>query len=208
LNNLSLCLNQLGEPEQALSPNEKAISIRRDLIQNIPKQSLGVGEAQSRGDLMRAHVELFFGLGATLSNRSISLLALERSEEALAAAEESTQIFRDGLEEAPDFFLPSLANALNNESNCLAALGRPDEALAAVEEANRALRLLVVVRPRAYLPILADSLQNQSARMHELGRRDQAVAAMSEATFIRYILLQGAPSLLSSTSPPPGNLGI
>ncbi len=85
---------------------------------------------------------------------------LGRREDALAAAEEATGIYRRLAAERPDAFLPDLAMSLNNLGGCLSELGRREDALAAAEEATGIYRRLAAERPDAFLPDLAGSLNN------------------------------------------------
>jgi tetratricopeptide (TPR) repeat protein len=69
------------------------------------------------------------------SQRVATLSDLGRREEALAAAQEAVDIYRDLARARPEAFTPDLAMSLNNLANCLSALGRREEALAAAQEA-------------------------------------------------------------------------
>ena len=112
------------------------------------------------------------------------LAELGRREEALAASEQATGIYRQLAETRPDAFLPNLATSLNNQSLRLAALGRREEALAAIEQAVTIRRQLAETRPDAFLPSLATSLNNHSNHLANLGRREEALAAIEQATGI------------------------
>ena len=109
---------------------------------------------------------------------------LGRREEALAAIEKATDIYRQFAEDRPDAFLPGLAASLNNQSTCLGELGRREEALAAIEKATDIYRQLAEDRPDAFLPGLTASLINQSNRLADLQRREEALAAIDHATDI------------------------
>ncbi len=112
------------------------------------------------------------------------LSELGRREDALAAAEEATGIYRRLAAERPDAFLPDLAMSLNNLGGRLSELGRREDALAAAEEAVEIRRRLAAERPDAFLPDLAGSLNNLGNRLSELGRREDALAAAEEAVTI------------------------
>jgi tetratricopeptide (TPR) repeat protein len=64
----------------------------------------------------------------SLHNQSLSLLQLERREEALAASEEAVGIYRQLSQADPDAFLDELAGALNNLARIFTILGRESEA--------------------------------------------------------------------------------
>jgi tetratricopeptide (TPR) repeat protein len=99
-------------------------------------------------------------LARSLNNLSLGLAGLGRQEEALAAVEEATQVYRELAGARPDEFRPDVAGSLNSLSASLAGLGRQEEALAAVEEAAQVYRELAAARPDAFRPDLALSLNN------------------------------------------------
>ncbi len=127
---------------------------------------------------------------ADLSNR---LSDLGRREEALAAIEEATGIYRQLAEARPDEFLPDLAGSLNNRASCLSDLGRREDALAAIEEATGIYRQLAEARPDEFLPDLAGSLNNRASGLSDLGRREEALAAIEEAMGIYRRLAEARP---------------
>ena len=140
---LSNRLGDLGRREEALAAIDKAVRIRRRLVQDQPDVFLK---------------DMFLNdLAATLNNVSARQANLGRREEALAAIEEAVTIRRQLAQDHPDVVLPSLAAALNNQSSHLASLGRREEALAAIEEAVVVHRRLARDRPDAFLPDLAKS---------------------------------------------------
>jgi tetratricopeptide (TPR) repeat protein len=117
-----------------------------------------------------------------LSNR---LGDLGRREEALAAIEQATGIYRQLAEARPDAFLPDLAMSLNNQSGRLGDLGRREEALAAIEQATGIYRQLAEARPDAYLPNLATSLRNLADTLSSLNRDAKASVIREEADAAR-----------------------
>jgi tetratricopeptide (TPR) repeat protein len=112
---------------------------------------------------------------------SIRLADLGRREEALAAIEQATGIYRQLAEDRPDAFLPDLAMSLNNRAGCLADVGRREEALAVIEQATGIYRQLAEDRPDAFLPDLATSLRVLAHVLHVLGRNPEAMEAQAEA---------------------------
>ncbi|HXM70901.1 MAG TPA: tetratricopeptide repeat protein, partial [Thermoanaerobaculia bacterium] len=108
LNNLSVCLSDLGRREEALAAIGEAVSLYRELAASHPDAF--------RPDLARS-----------LNNLSNRLSDLGRREEALAAIEEAVEIRRELAASRPDAFRPALADSLNNLSNCLGDLGRREE---------------------------------------------------------------------------------
>ena len=178
LNNLSVYLSALGREEDALTANQEATSIYRQLARDYP--------SAFRCDL-----------ASSLSNLSVYLGALGREEDALAASEEAVTIHRELAEVRPD---DSLANALNNLANGLGHLGRWEDALAAIEEAIMIRRELAAARPDDLRPdlapslhMLASSLNGLSIYLAELGRRENALTASEEAVTIHRELAQVRP---------------
>jgi hypothetical protein len=144
--------------------------------------------AASAGDLDAAD-----RLAGALNNLSIRLAGLGRREEALAAIEEATGVYRELAAARPDAFRPDLAASLTNLSNGLGDLGRREEALAAIEEATDIRLELAAARPDAFGPDLALSLNNLSGRLGDLGRREDALAASQDAVAIRRELAAARP---------------
>ncbi|WP_217427409.1 tetratricopeptide repeat protein, partial [Sphaerotilus uruguayifluvii] len=121
------------------------------------------------------------------------LSALGQREEALAAAREAVEIYRELARQRPDAFRPNLAVALNNVANFLSALGQREEALAAAREAVEIRRELARQRPDAFCPDLATSLAVMGLRLEESGAAMvECVAYFTEAivtltpAFLRY----------------------
>ena len=120
-----------------------------------------------------------------LTDLSGRLAELGRQEEALAAIEQATGIYRQ--------FLPKAAISLNSQSMRLADLGRRAEALAAIEEAVSIYRPLAEKLPDTHQPNLAAILHTQSYRLAELGQHDEALAAIEEAVSIYQLLAEKFP---------------
>ncbi|MBM4328263.1 MAG: tetratricopeptide repeat protein [Deltaproteobacteria bacterium] len=128
-----------------------------------------------------------------LNNLGNMLSDLGRREEALKAAKEAVEIYRDLAKARPDAFLPDLAMSLNNLGGRLSNLGRREEALEAAQEATEIYQGLAKARPDAFLPDLAMSLNNLGNRLSDLGRREEALKAAQEATEIRRELAKARP---------------
>ena len=101
------------------------------------------------------------GYAAAFSNLSISLNALRRHEEALAACEEALRL------------KPAHVEALNNLGGTLLELDRPEEALAACE------------RALALRPDYVEALSNLGAALKELDRPEEAVGVCRRAVELR-----------------------
>jgi hypothetical protein len=128
-----------------------------------------------------------------LNNLGNSLSSLGRREEALAAAGEATDLYRQLAQVNPEAFLPDLAGSLNNLGGALSDLGRREDALTATGEATDLYRQLAQDNPEAFLPYLASSLNNLGNNLSALGRREDALAAAQEAVAIRRQLTQVNP---------------
>ena len=164
---LSNRLGDLGRREEALAAIDKAVRIRRRLVQDQPDVFLK---------------DMFLNdLAATLNNVSARQANLGRREEALAMAEEAVTIRSQLARDRPDAFLPDLAASLLNRSIRLGDLGRREEALAMAEEALVVYRKLAEDGAEMVLPSLAASLDNLSNRLASLGRREEARATAEEA---------------------------
>jgi tetratricopeptide (TPR) repeat protein len=107
-----------------------------------------------------------------------------RREEALAAIEEATAIYRELAAVRPSVFRPNLATALNNKSAYLWELEQREEALAAIEEAVEIRRELTAGHPAVFTHWLAKSLSAMAIQLSKLGREAEAEAAHQEITRI------------------------
>jgi tetratricopeptide (TPR) repeat protein len=125
-------------------------------------------------------------LAQQLMNKATALGKAHRDGEALAAAEQAVEIYRDLAVARPrrPASQSDLAGALNNLSYPLRVAGRCDEALAAAEEAVRIYRPLAASRPREYRYGLANSLGTQAELLSQAGQDREALAATSEAARI------------------------
>ncbi|MFE5517389.1 tetratricopeptide repeat protein [Streptomyces virginiae] len=174
LNNLAVCLGQVGRREEALTAIQEAIGLRR-------------GMAEANADAYHPD------LASSLNNLSVRLSAMGRGEEGLAVVQETVHHYRTLAVVNPDAYLPDLAACLNNLSNRLSDVGRREEALTAIQEAIAIRRPLAEANPHTYLPDLATSLNNLSNRLSDMGRREDGLAAIQEATGIRRVLAEGNP---------------
>ncbi|KOX12930.1 hypothetical protein ADK67_46215 [Saccharothrix sp. NRRL B-16348] len=93
-------------------------------------------------------------LADALADLSLRHVAVQRPEDALAAAEEAVALCRVVAAEDRDC-APQLAGALDRLSRRYAALGRRDEALAAIDEATDLYRGLAEAHPKLFRVDLA-----------------------------------------------------
>ncbi len=128
-----------------------------------------------------------------LNNYALRLSAIGQREEALQAAREASDIYRQLAAARPDAFLPDLATSLNNYGTMLSAIGQREEALQAAREASDIYRQLAAARPDAFLPDLATSLNNYGTMLSAIGQREEALQAAREAVEIRRQLAAARP---------------
>ncbi|HEX5717153.1 MAG TPA: tetratricopeptide repeat protein [Thermoanaerobaculia bacterium] len=169
----------------------------RNLVNQLPDQTLALREIAVR--LTAAMVERLrieddkARLAGFINNLSNRLSDLGRREEALAAALESVDVYRELSQSRPDAFRPYLATSLNNLSIHLSALGRREEALEAVQASVTIRRELSQSHPDAFRPDLALSLNNLSNYLSELGLGEEALAAVQESVAVYRELAQSRP---------------
>ncbi len=161
MNNLSITLGHLGQPEAALTAISEVVRLRR--------QACGDPDATERE------------LAVALSNQSVALGAVGRWQDALAAITEAVQIRHHLAERHPSKWLPELIADLNNQATCSADLGLWHDSLAASTEAVTISQRLDAQSPGAFVPNLADSLTNQSMALGAVGRHHDALAAITQA---------------------------
>ena len=159
------------------------LALAAELESSLPEATVALREltvAVTEQALKRAGVELP-EKARLLSNLGVWLGDLGRREEALRAAEEAVEIYRQLAQSRPDAFLPNLALSLNNLGTMLSYLGRWEKALRTAEEAVEIYRQLAQSRPNAFLPALAASLHNLGNRLSYFGRLEEALRAAEEA---------------------------
>ena len=111
---------------------------------------------------------------------AIRLSEVGERNEALEAAREAVELYRELAEASPQAYAPDLAMSLNNLANRLSAVGERNEALEAAREAVRLRRALAEASPEAYAPDLATSLNNLANRLLEVGEQDRALETFVE----------------------------
>ncbi|MEO3780475.1 tetratricopeptide repeat protein [Micromonospora sp. B11E3] len=116
----------------------------------------------------------------SLAWHAIRLAEVGRHAEALAASQESVNLYRE-LAANHDAYIPNLARSVNNHALRLVEVGRHAEALATSQEAVDLRRELAATNRDAYLPDLATSVNNHAVRLAEVGRHAEALATSQEA---------------------------
>jgi tetratricopeptide (TPR) repeat protein len=182
----------LDSLSQALDADLSALM---EIANQLPRQTLALRELAADlqkqiADQLRAALGMDVALARALTNLGVRFFDLGRHEEALAASQESVEIYRRLAQSRPDASVPDLAPSLSNLGMILSDLGQHKEAVAASREAVEIYRRLVQIRPDAFFPDLATSLSNLSFRLSRLGRREEALAASQEAVDIQRRLSQ------------------
>ena len=130
--------------------------------------------------------------------RMLAELASRLSEvgqrtEALAAINQSVDLYRELAAAQPEAFRPVLATSLNNHAKMLREVGQRAEALSAINESVDLYRGLAAAHPETYRPDLARSLSNQAALLSEVGQLAEALVAIDQAVAIRRELAAAQP---------------
>ena len=185
LDSLSNRLAGVGRSEDALAASEDATSIYRKWATARPRWYAALRRRSQR--------TRWAALAWSLNNLSNRLSWLIRKEEALAASEEATGIYRKLATARSDAFRPNLAISLDTLSTGLADQGRTEDALAASEEATGIYRKLATARPDRFRPLLARSLDTLARRLDGQGRTEDALAASEEAVTIHRKLATAHP---------------
>jgi tetratricopeptide (TPR) repeat protein len=172
-------VGSLVEIAEALPPStlvlrERAAAITESIV-GLLRQSL-VADGSEEAVTAKSNLARWLN---HLANR---LSALGLREEALVAAREAADLFRELVAARLDAFHPHLASSLNNLANTLGELGRWEEALVETQKAVDIQRELAAARPDPFRAGLANSLSNLAIRLSALGRREEALAAAQEAT--------------------------
>lgn len=155
-----------GGYERALAADSESLELRSQVAEGASSPS--------------ALSSLAIGLG----NRSGSLAGLGRNDEALVAAAQALQIFREIAAAQPEAYEPDVARTLGNTVGMFRGLGRHDEALAAARESVQLYRHHAAQEWRAHGPSLARVLDELDGVLYDLGRYAEAAAALEEAAAI------------------------
>jgi len=161
-------------------PDKVAPYVQRHAVAHLARAEwAGIAVLQS---LAREHRTLFLpGMAMTLNNLAIRFADQGRSLEAIEAAQQATDSYRELAEADPDQHRPNLAAAINNLAKMLSDGGRVDDAANLAAEAVAIRRTL---DPAVHRPSLAISASNLAKMLADQGRLDEALAAAEEALAI------------------------
>ncbi len=174
LSHLGLCLEHIGQLEEAMDVGREAVEIYRRLATAHPD----------------AHQP---DLAASLNNLSGSLTTARRLEEAMVMAREAVEIYRGLATAHPDAYEPDLAASLITFSASLSRAGQLTDALVADQQAVEIYRQLASANPDAYEPALAASLNNLGGNLSELGHWQDGLTVTEGAVEIRRRLASANP---------------
>lgn len=116
-----------------------------------------------------------WNLTNALRHLATVLIKYDRSEEALAAAEESVRICRQRVTARPGRYGSRLAWSLVVQARALLCLGRWEQALAAAEESAALCWQMKSTAPATFGPALFSALRICASSLNELGRMQEAV---------------------------------
>ncbi|MEV6710270.1 tetratricopeptide repeat protein, partial [Micromonospora wenchangensis] len=156
LNNLGNHLADLGRPEQALTPAEEAVRIRRHLAETNPDAYLP-------------------NLATSLNNLGNHLADLGRPEQALTTTEEAVRIRRHLAETNPDAYLPDLAISLWAYARvCVNVQTNLPQALDSITESITLYHPLTEQLPQRFGGQLFSAYRTLVDVLDGLGRSDEA----------------------------------
>jgi hypothetical protein len=139
----------------------------------------GIAVLQS---LAQEHRTLFLpGTAMALNDLAIRFADQGRGLEAIEAAQQATDAYRELAEADPEQHRPNLAAAVNNLAKMLSDNGRVDDAAHLAAEAVAIRRTL---DPAVHRPSLAISASNLAKMLADQGRFNEALAAADEALAI------------------------
>jgi len=161
LNNLAGSLIALERYEDALAPAAEAAGIFRQ------KATAGSGMLNE--------------LGSCLRNLAIIRNGLGQPQEALAAAQEAAENYRQLALIQPETYEVEFADALRSLGNRLSRLGRYDDALLAAEESVAIFRRLASANPASQEQNLAFALHGLATRLWDTGQREHSLTVSDEA---------------------------
>ncbi len=161
-------------------PDNVSPYVRRHAAAHLARAEwAGIAVLQS---LAREHRTLFLpGMATALNNLAIRFADQGRGLEAIEAAQQAADAYRELAEADPDQHRPNLATALNNLAKMLSDSGRLDDAANLAAEAVAIRRTL---DPAVHRPSLAISASNLAKMLADQGRLDEALAAAEEALAI------------------------
>ncbi|MFG2296640.1 AAA family ATPase [Streptomyces sp. NPDC048603] len=133
-------------------------------------------------------------LAGVLCEVALSRSGEGRDRQAVALAQEATDLYRLEAQGDPHSCLPLLAGTLNILSALQTDIGDHQGALATITEATGLYRALAADNPAAHLPDLAHSLTNFAGAQDRTGDSEGALTTCTEATDLYRSVADGNPS--------------
>jgi tetratricopeptide (TPR) repeat protein len=219
LGNLGIDLWNIGRSAEALDAMTEAVAIYRGLAESEPaayQEDLAAELNNLAGSLLaverydealapaiqamtifRQRAEAGSGLrhelGTCLRNLSVILSKLGRPQEALTAAQEAAETYRQLAQDQPETYEVELAESLRSLSNRLSRLQQHEKALIAAEEGVSIARRLAAANPAAQRQNLALTLQSLAARLWNSGQRERSLAVSEETLSLHWDLVKDNP---------------
>ena len=141
LDNLAIVMRELGQLENALTSNLKAVSLFREITHDRPDAFTP--------DLARS-----------LINLAVMQSALGKHESSLAAAQEAASLYHELARQRPEVFIPDLANSLIVLALQNYHLSDIAKALELAHNALKTLRAPFVASPHAHKGLMAPILRD------------------------------------------------
>lgn len=138
--------------------------------------------AEKRARQVRGNVEEDFArYAAAVKNLSVAYFRDGRSDEALASARQSVNIYREIANPKSIVFKSGLAGSLITYSNRLEEQGQSEEAFTVALQAVEIYRAISKVKPEQYEERLAFALNSYGSCLDNLGRTDEAIIVAKES---------------------------
>ncbi|MDX8049250.1 tetratricopeptide repeat protein [Lentzea sp. BCCO 10_0798] len=221
LSNLALVLNDIGASREALPFVERAVALRKRLLEEDESHLCGlssslsnlgtilhaIGRREEATDALRTAVDIRtrladedFGanaelLGGLLNNYANALAKAGEVGKALQVVQRSVQIFAFLVDKNCDAHLPDYATVLSSYGGVLGDAGLFAQAVEPIQEAIEILESLAPKNPEAILPVLALTEVNVANALWKAGRRTEALPHARRSAELRDQLCQTGPDV-------------
>jgi tetratricopeptide (TPR) repeat protein len=128
----------------------------------------------------------------------MGLSGLGRKEEALARAQEATELYRELVAAQPDTFRPDLAMSLNVLASCLESLSTFDDAVQFDAEAVRVLGPVFLSAPAPFAKLMATIVFCYKRRLKTLKREPNPTWSTYSSESSRFLNSDAPPSRLGT----------
>lgn len=217
----SICLQKVGDFQNAIEFSSKAVHLYTDLYDSNPAEyephlasALSVyannlndfgltkdalvsakKSLDLRQNLVKKDQELYEGeLAISLTNYGAYLSLDGNAKNAISYTSQGLEIYRRLAEKNPNRYDPDLAMSLNNYAIRLVENGNTADALSFAKQALDIRQRLAIKNPDRHGPAFATSLSNCAAHLVEEGNTKEAVQYSKQALDIREQLAKKNPS--------------